>query len=153
MGLHIVGHCSGGDIDWNYHQLHWVRTLAITVDFNVSHKSKVWDTKNPEQKWKMASIWEGKGFWKDSPDYWQLLHFADNEGYLIPEVFLEGVEFKELYYLGSIDKLYKELYSIKTEITSNMELYESYKEVRKAFWKLFNLVDAEQNEGGHITFS
>lgn len=147
MGLNIYGNRSGKSLGWGSHALHWVRTLAIATSLE-----KV-EGKTAEKIWKEAEKLEHAGSWDRFPEFWQLLHFADNEGVLICGSYLDDVDYSKSFYLGSLDRLHDNLESIKNEITLNMKPYESYLSAREVFWKLYDLVDSEQNEGGSITFS
>lgn len=149
MGLDIYGHRSGKSLDWGSHALHWVRTLAIATSLKKD------EGKPAEKIWEEATELEHAkgGSWDRFPEYWQLLHFADNEGHLISGCYLDNVDYSKSFYLGSLDKLHDELLTIKNEITLNMKPYETYTFAREMFWMLLDLVDSEQNEGGSITFS
>ena len=134
MGLDIVGHYSKKSLDWGSHALHWVRTLAIATSLRKD------EGRTPKEIWDKSSELEQSGCWDRFSEFWQLLHFADNEGYFLPEAYLENVDYSKSFYIGSLDKLYSELSAIKEEITLNMKPYESYTSAREVFWKLFDLV-------------
>ena len=108
MGLHITGMRSRKEYSRSYGALHFVRYLgAIACGFEGDYdqfKEIEHGDRGNQRTWGMF------------PQCWQLMHFSDDEGVLIPEHALNGVDYRLSWMLGSSTKLYNELKFIRDDI-------------------------------------
>lgn len=144
MGLDIYLPGSGTDFRLgSYSVLHWIRALALftTGDF------KSLDAAREYEKSKKA---EGYYEWDRYPNFYHLLHFSDAEGWYLPEVYLEDVEYKQSFYLSNADELLRELQLVRRRITDKPEKYQELNGswVLKSFYKLLNNLEKEKENVG-----
>lgn len=144
MGLTIFGSGSDKKYNFSYTRLHEIRYLACLSDgFYGSFKDFMKMEENGES-------------WKRFTKFYQLLHFTDSEGVLVKEFFLEGVDYKDSFKIGSSTKLLEELEHLKDWLARNPERIERTVS-RKAvtgFWALYDLVyDEVKEQNGILVFT
>ena len=90
-------------------------------------------------------------FEKELKPFWQLLHFSDCEGILIPDFYLKGIDYSKSDHLGSLTRLDKELEVLKDWIARTEKVV--YGREKKLFFILYDLIHEEAEHGGMITFA
>ena len=140
MSLYMRGMASEKHYSYNYSTLHYIRYLACKADGYKNDWNTFNDVEDLKEEHNLSAY----------PHFWQLLHFCDAEGVMVPDSYLEHVEYKESYYLGSSTKLLEELEFLKEDIARYPEKYENEK--LTSFWTLYDLVKDEVEEGYGILF-
>jgi tRNA G10 N-methylase Trm11 len=115
--------CEGGKYHYSYSTLHKIREIAVKICGYKKDIDNFYDEICSDESIRTYGIYDR---------FWQLLHFSDCEGILIKDFFLEKVDYKLSFYLGSSEKLLKELEDMKEEIKKNPKLIEE-KWILKAF--------------------
>jgi hypothetical protein len=141
MGLSIDGWYSEKEWSYSYTPLHWVRYLACKID---GYKGTWLEFDGPFRGH------ESQQPWLKHKRFWQLLHFSDCEGILLPDSRLEDVDYENSFEVGSSTKLLRELDIIREEITTYPDKYKDMEQTIKIFWDLYNLVKDEVDEGAGI---
>lgn len=139
MGLTITGMGSKKEYSFGYTALHLIRFLACKT---AGFEGTIDDFNE-----------KGTALWDQYPQFYQLLHFSDCNGFLVPEWCLKDIDYSESFHLGSLTRLVNELEKIQIAITENPEEY-SDKTLNtwasKPFWTLYNLATDELKEHGGV---
>jgi len=114
MGLDIE-RIHGRSCRWSYSTLHWVRYMAaLSTGWRGGFEdfSKLESTNRDDGT-------TGKETWKLFPQYYQLMHFCDAEGIFVTDTYLDNVEYKDSFFLGSFEKLKDEVGRLHTWLLDN----------------------------------
>lgn len=87
--------------------------------------------------------------WKEWPEFYQLMHFCDAEGVLVPGYILENVDIDKAFYLGNSETLAREISLLRTRINHEPELCDE--EIKIAIDELYDLL-MEEEPGGIVVF-
>ena len=147
MGLIITGCCTEFNYSKGYGGMHRIRALGILTQ---TYTEKV----SIDENWAAAlEIEKEKDNWNKFPEFWQLLHFSDCEGYLLQEGFFKNIDYSKSFFLGNSERLLQCLELVRIEVTKNTKLYNQFPRPLQDFWDLYNLVhDEVQNGCGSLHF-
>jgi len=137
MGVNIQGMCSDKRYSHSTYALHEVRCLACRID---------------GFKGSLSDFLEGDKMWEKFSRFRQLLHFSDENGILVPEYYLENVDYKNSFKLGDSNQLLEELTLVKDGLAGDKDIANN--EERKNFLQFYELVkDEVENGRGILVFS
>lgn len=143
MGLDIVGLVTREGLHWHYGTLHSIRALVPLVKGDITvEKASCWEASSGEGK--------GKKLWLKYPGFYQLLHFADNEGVFVSGRYLRDVDFSESFFLGDLDDLAEELNLLFNLLTE--EILTRLPCTVNKLREFKALVDRELEENGVVQF-
>ena len=156
MGLDITGYHTGHVYGAGYGGLHEIRALAVQV----SGKFPTWNT---AWEWLMITAKEDELYQENYYDFLereellefrQLLHFSDAEGMLLKQYYLDGIDYKRSFSLGSLDELYQELERIGRHVESINDAQDFIinERTERLFLMLYNQVKDEYEEGCMLKF-